>query len=74
MWRRRQVLDGRRDSSTALLACGEILVCRLPLTAETEGVLNTRSFALLPKGASGLMPPLFRSNLIKYHYYNYIFG
>ena len=36
---------------SALLARTEILVCLLPLTGETEGILNARNFALLPKGA-----------------------
>jgi glyoxylate/hydroxypyruvate reductase len=35
-----------------LLARSEILVCLLPLTAETEAILNVRNFALLPKGAA----------------------
>ncbi len=34
-----------------LLARSEILVCLLPLTPETAGILNARAFARMPRGA-----------------------
>ncbi len=40
-----------RAGLSILLARSEILVCLLPLTAETEGILNASTFELLPKGA-----------------------
>ena len=35
-----------------LLGQSEILICLLPLTSETQGILNARTFALLPRGAA----------------------
>jgi phosphoglycerate dehydrogenase-like enzyme len=39
------------ESFEALLAASEIVVCALPLTTETEGILDARAFALMPRGA-----------------------
>lgn len=40
-----------QDELDAFLAKAEILVCLLPLTEETQGILNTALFYKLPKGA-----------------------
>ena len=53
----------------AFLAETEILVCLLPLTEATQGILNKELFARLPKGASvinpGRGPHLIEDDLIK---------
>ncbi|MEO8836707.1 MAG: NAD(P)-dependent oxidoreductase, partial [Caldimonas sp.] len=49
------VVQGWNRRSTvpldALLSTSEIVVCALPLTAETEGILDARAFAAMPRGA-----------------------
>jgi glyoxylate/hydroxypyruvate reductase A len=58
LWGRRQrTIEGLRGYAgraglPALLGRSEILVCLLPLTAETEGILNASTFAMLPKRAA----------------------
>lgn len=49
-----EVEGWNRRSPKALaevLATSRIVVCALPLTAETDGVLDARAFAAMPKGA-----------------------
>ena len=55
--RRSKTIDGidsyaRQDGLSAFLARTEILVCLLPLTSATKGILNADLFAELPRGAS----------------------
>ncbi len=56
-WSRRQKAIERvecfsgADGLDAMLAQSGALVCLLPLTPETRGILNTRTLALLPRGA-----------------------
>lgn len=40
-----------QDQLENFLEAAEILVCLLPLTSDTHGILNARLFAALPKGA-----------------------
>jgi len=39
------------ESFEELLAASEIVVCALPLTPQTEGILDARAFARMPRGA-----------------------
>jgi glyoxylate/hydroxypyruvate reductase len=61
-WSRRQkTIDGitcysGEDGLRQLLANSEILVLLLPLTSETENILNADTLALMPKGAFILNP------------------
>jgi glyoxylate/hydroxypyruvate reductase A len=56
------------DGLEAFLPRAEILICLLPLTPATEGILNHRLFARLPKGAClinvGRGPHLVEQDLI----------
>ena len=45
-WNRRAPM-----SFEALLAASDIVVCALPLTSATEGILDARAFAAMPRGA-----------------------
>lgn len=43
---------GGAEQLPAFLGCCDILLCLLPLTADTAGILNAQTFAALPAGAS----------------------
>ena len=38
------------EALDAVLAAGDIVVCALPLTAQTDGLLDARALALMPRG------------------------
>jgi len=40
------------DGFAPFLARSDIVVCLLPLTSETQNILDARSFALMPRGAA----------------------
>jgi glyoxylate/hydroxypyruvate reductase len=59
--RRKKSVDGVScfsgdDGLHAVLEASEILILLLPLTAQTEDVLNTQTLALMPKGATIINP------------------
>jgi glyoxylate/hydroxypyruvate reductase A len=41
-----------KDGFAPFLARSDIVVCLLPLTSETQNILDARSFALMPRGAA----------------------
>ena len=41
---------GTGEALDAVLAAGDIVVCALPLTAQTDGLLDARALALMPRG------------------------
>ena len=72
--RSRHALDGVQcyagsDELRAFLARTDVLVCLLPLTAETRGFLNADLFAQLPRGAGlvhvGRGPQLVAQDLLR---------
>jgi len=42
---------GSAEPLEAVLAASDIVVCALPLTAQTQGILDARAFAAMPRGA-----------------------
>jgi glyoxylate/hydroxypyruvate reductase A len=52
-WTDGEIFAGPEDLGP-FLARSDIVVCLLPLTAETRGVLNARAFARMPRGAAAI--------------------